>query len=93
MYIDGDRLIISIDSDLNEVNELGEFVKSRMEYIEGVDFEQDKPSHFGSSALFALLAAMKTTKPELDIPLFAAGGFDMAEMGVLYWEAAWIKNN
>ena len=93
MYIDGDRLVVSIDSDLSEVNELCEFVKSRMEYIEVVDFEQEKPSHFGSSALFALLAAMKTTKPELDVPLFAEGGFDLAEMGVLHWRAAWTKSN
>jgi hypothetical protein len=93
MYVDGDRLIVSIDSDLAEVREIAEFVKTRLDFIEGVSFEEDKPASFGSSALFGLLAAMKNSKPKLDIALFNPLGFSLGAMGTLYWEGVeWIKN-
>ncbi|MDR3347095.1 MAG: hypothetical protein LBN32_00625 [Helicobacteraceae bacterium] len=92
MYIDGDRLVVSIDLDLSEVQELAQFVKDRMDFIEGVDLENTKPNLFGSSALFALLASMKVSKPALDIPLFNPDGFDVGAMGIMHWEVAWTKN-
>lgn len=93
MYIDGDRLVVSLHSDLLEVQELAAFIKDRLEFIDGIDLEEEHPDEFGSSALFQLLAALKATKPELHIPLFESKGFAMDKMGTFYWGAAWTKND
>lgn len=85
MYIDGDRLVVSIEADLTEVQELSEFVKTRLEFIEGIDFEEEAPTFFGSSALFQLLYSLKKTKPDLQIPLFDTKGFEIEHMGIFRW--------
>lgn len=70
MYIDGDRVVVSNQLDLSEVVELTTFIKERLDFISGVDIEEGNLDGFGTSALLALLASLKKTKPDLDIPIF-----------------------
>lgn len=84
MYIDGDRVVISNQLDLSEVVELAEFVKTRLEFIEGVDIEEENLEDFGTSALFALLASLKKTKPELDIPVLKQ--YKSERFGTFNWD-------
>ncbi|GHV06730.1 hypothetical protein AGMMS50229_12070 [Campylobacterota bacterium] len=93
MYIDGDRLVVSIDSDLSEVQELFSFIKPRLEFIEGIDIDGGDHDSFMSSSLFGLLASMKVSKPTLDIPLFDDESFTLSGVGKLRWEAPWTKSN
>ncbi len=93
MYIDGDRLVVSIEADLNEVQELAAFAKPRLEFIDGIDFEEEAPESFGSSALFQLLASLKKSKPDLEIALFDTKDYTLGQLGIFRWGEAWTKND
>lgn len=85
MQFDGDALNLSWDMTLDEVAEAAEFIKSRLEYIEEIDFE-DQPRAFAvTSALFALLAAIKKSKPDIRIPLLDGGTASFEGFGTMKW--------
>lgn len=86
MYIDGDRVVVSNELDLSEVMEFAQFVKERLDYIDGVDIEEENLENFGTSALFALLASLKKTKPDLDIPILKE--FNSEKFGTFNWSLA-----
>jgi hypothetical protein len=88
MYIDGDRVVVSCMLDLSEVMEFATFVKERLEFIEGVDIEEESLDAFGTSSLFALLVSLKKTKPDMDIPLLKDGGFASNQLGTFNWRIA-----
>ena len=84
MTIDGDVLEIDLYIEYDEVRELHEFVKTRLQYIEEINVERGK-DEIGSSALFQLLFALKKAKPSLKIPLIDDGKISLKEFGTLYW--------
>ena len=83
MYIDGDRLNISMDLTLDDVVELKKFVESRLDYIEEIGFEDEEEGGFVTAALFQFLASLKKTKPQIRIALIDAP-FDAGAMGTYH---------
>ena len=85
MQIDGDRLNISPDLKIQEIEALRQFVLPRLDYIEEVGFEGNAVLP-DSSALIAFLISLKKTKPSLKIDLVDNGFFDFGK----YAKANWI---
>jgi hypothetical protein len=84
MTIDGDVLEIDIDMELDDVMELKNFVKDRLDYIEAIAVEGEK-DEIRTSALFALLFAIKQSKPSLSIPLIDEPTLELGNFGTLNW--------
>ncbi|MBE0497191.1 MAG: hypothetical protein IBX45_12305 [Campylobacterales bacterium] len=84
MTIDGDVLEIDTDMALDDVAELANFVKTRLEYIEEIAVLGEKED-VQTSALYALLFAIKRAKPSLNIPLIDAPSLELGTFGTLHW--------
>lgn len=85
MYIDGDVLVISAEMDTSDVEELKNFVESRLEFIEEIVFEEEEPATFGSSSIFQLLFAIKKSKPDLKIPVVDNDCSLFKNLGTIKW--------
>lgn len=83
MTIDGDILEIELDMDINEVLELKNFVKDRLEYIEAVKIVGDMDD-FASSSLLQLLHSIKKSKPSIVIDGFD-DGLKLQRYGTIHW--------
>lgn len=82
MQFDGDTLTIEPGMSLEELREFEAFVRPRLEYIETIEVEEGA---LGSSALLALLASIKRTRPELVIPYLAKGKTTPPGQGRIHW--------
>lgn len=82
--IEGTTVNVSLDMDLDEIRELKEFLSGRLEYIDdvGVDTEQGE---FATSALIQLLASLKKSRPEIQIP-FLEQSCQLDKFGKLHWK-------
>jgi len=85
MTVDGERLIISMDMDLDEVVELKEFIAPRIEYIDEIVFEENEMP-FVTSSLLQLLVSVKRTRPDMVIPFLDGGDADVKPFGKQYWK-------
>ncbi|MBN2965197.1 hypothetical protein JWV37_10425 [Sulfurospirillum sp. T05] len=84
MTIDGDVLEIDIDMELDDVMELRNFAKPRLDYIEEIAVNGEKED-VRTSALFSLLFAIKRSKPSIKIPLIDAPSLELGTFGTLNW--------
>lgn len=86
MQIDGDRLNISIDLRVDDIEELRKFVEPRLEYIDEVGFEEEGLDDFPvSSSLIAFLISLKKTKPLIKIPFIDSGEYIFSKFGKAHW--------
>ncbi|MEY4504536.1 MAG: hypothetical protein RL154_832 [Pseudomonadota bacterium] len=85
MLFDGERLNIAYDLKFDELNELKEFIISRLDYIEAIGCEDDGIVVPASTALMAFLISVKKTKPSIKIDLLENSSFDMGKFGKAYW--------
>ncbi|NWF66536.1 MAG: hypothetical protein HXX81_03605 [Campylobacterales bacterium] len=69
MYIDGDRLEIGFDIEVDEFEELKSFIMERLNYIDSVNVTGDD-LNMKSSTLIQFLASIKKSKPTIKINLF-----------------------
>ncbi|MDD5053403.1 MAG: hypothetical protein PHO27_11780 [Sulfuricurvum sp.] len=83
MLFDGDALTLSLDMSMEEIREFEAFVRPRLEYIETIEIEGEKP--LKSSALLALLVSLKRSRPELSIPFLDKRKIHMDVYGTLHW--------
>jgi len=83
MTIDGDILEIELDMEIDDVQELKNFVKTRLEYIEEVKVVGELDS-FSSSSLLQLLHSMKKSKPSLSINIIDED-LTLKSYGVIHW--------
>ncbi len=83
MTIDGDTIEIELDMDIEDVTELKNFVKDRLEYIETIKVVGDRKM-FTSSSLFQLLFSIKKTRPEIAIEAID-GDLKLEQYGVMHW--------
>jgi len=88
--IDGDALNITLDMDLDEVEELKTFIEPRLEYIDSIGI-MGEARRFQTSALFQLLVAIKKERPEVVIPILD-DGFALDDFGTFYWKTPWTAN-
>jgi len=92
MIVDGERLIISMDMDLDEVGELKSFIEPRLEYIDEIVAEEESVV-FMTSSLIQLLVSVKLNKPSMSIPVIDAQPYGIEPYGKIYWKLPWTKNN
>lgn len=92
MIVDGERLIISMDMDLEEVAELKRFIEPRLEYIEEIVAEEEAVV-FMTSSLIQLLVSVKLNKPSMQIPILDTQPYEVDPYGKIYWKLPWTKNN
>jgi len=83
MEFNGDVLTIDIDMSIEEIIEFEEFIRSRVDYIETINVNED--GGLQSSALIALLVSLKQTKPDLEIPFLEKGKFVSKAYGTMNW--------
>jgi hypothetical protein len=83
MKFDGDALTIDIAMGMDEIKEFEAFVRPRIDYIDRIDVEED--GVLKSSALLALLASLKKTRPEMVIPFMDKGSTTASAYGTLHW--------
>lgn len=83
MLFDGDVLTIEAEMSLDEIREFEQFVRSRLEYIETIEIEAEKPLQ--SSALLAILISLKRTRPDVKIPFIDNGKTISEAYGTLHW--------
>jgi hypothetical protein len=83
MLFDGDVLTIEAELSLDEIREFEQFVRSRIDYIETIEIDMEKPLQ--SSALLAILISLKRTRPDLKIPLIDNGKTTSEVYGTLHW--------
>lgn len=92
MIVDGERLIISMDMDLQEVGELKKFIEPRLEYIDEIVGEE-KEVVFMTSSLIQLLVSVKQNKPSMKIPIIDEQPYGVEPYGKIYWKLPWTKNS
>jgi len=92
MIVDGERLIVSMDMDLEEVGELKRFIEPRLEYIEEIVAEEEGVV-FMTSSLIQLLVSVKLNKPSMKIPVLDTQPYEVDPYGKIYWTLPWTKNN
>lgn len=83
MTIDGDTIEIDLDMDIEEVTELKDFVKDRLEYIETIKITGERKA-FASSTLFQLLFSIKKSRPEITIEAIE-GDLKLEQYGTVHW--------
>ena len=84
MYIDGDRLVIPIDTKIEDIDVLLDFVLPRLDYIEVIDFDS-QTSFFETSSFISFLVSLKKTKPSIKIAMFDKKEYDSLEFGKMNW--------
>jgi len=92
MIVDGERLIISLDMDLEEVGELKKFIEPRLEYIDEI-VSEEKEVVFMTSSLIQLLVSIKQNKPSMKIPMIDEQPYAVEPYGKIYWKLPWTKNS
>lgn len=92
MIVDGERLIISMDMDLQEVGELKKFIEPRLEYIDEIVCEEEDVV-FMTSSLIQLLVSVKENKPSMKIPVIDSQPYAIEPYGKIYWKLPWTKNS
>jgi len=83
MEFDGDTLSIDIDMSIDEVQEFEDFIRTRIEYIETIDVNEQ--GELKSSALIAILASLKKARPEIKIPFLERGSLTSKTCGTINW--------
>lgn len=83
MQFDRDVLTIGLEMTMEEIREFEQFIRPRIEYIERIEAEAG--SVLRSSALLALLASLKRTRPDLAIPFLEKGSVAAPAHGTLHW--------
>ena len=83
MIVDGENIILSLDSDRDEIISVYEFIKPRLEFIESINFEEDTP--LVSSLLIQLLVSVKNSNPEIRISVLDDAVLSQ-RYGVLNWK-------
>ncbi|ADU65979.1 hypothetical protein LGV61_06510 [Desulfurispirillum indicum] len=81
--IDGETLNISLGMDAEDVEQLRQFLLSRIEYIEHIGI-QDPRESLGSSSLLQLLGAIRRSHRDIVIDLFDMP-LEHPELGRQYW--------
>jgi hypothetical protein len=90
MIIDGENLILSIDSFGVEADEILAFIKPRLEYIDEISFEEEisKESPI-TTQLLQFLISLKKSKPSLKIDLIDTLSFESVTSGMVTWSDTW----
>ncbi|MBU0632752.1 hypothetical protein KKA17_08900 [bacterium] len=83
MEINGDVLTIDIDMSMEEILEFEEFIRPRIDYIEVVEVEEN--GLLRSPTLLSLLASLKRTRPELQIPFLDKKVISSPIYGIVHW--------
>ncbi|MEF3191315.1 MAG: hypothetical protein K6347_02010 [Campylobacterales bacterium] len=85
MQFDGDTLNLSPKMTIDEVAAAALFIRDRLDYIEAIGFEEKPNGFVTTSALLALLASVKKSKPGIRIPLLDEGAAEFGRYGKAYW--------
>ena len=90
MIIDGENLILSIDSFGVEADEILAFIKPQLEYIDEISFEEEisKESPI-TTQLLQFLISLKKSKPSLKIDLIDTLSFESVTSGMVTWSDTW----
>jgi len=83
MIVDGENLIVSCDEAQDEIEELYDFIKPRLEYIDSITVESDVK--LASSLLLQLLVSIKKSKPSIQINLLDGGVHESKFYGTMHW--------
>jgi hypothetical protein len=83
MEFDGDALTIDLSMSIEEIKEFEAFVRPRIDYIDRIEIEEE--GGLKSSALLALLASIKKTRPEIVIPFLEKGSYKSVSCGTIHW--------
>lgn len=83
MEFDGDALTIDLSMGMEEIREFEAFVRPRIDYIDRIEVAEG--GVLKSSALLALLASLKKTRPEVVIPFMEKGSSTASAYGTLHW--------
>lgn len=83
--IDGDALNISLSMQLDDVVKFYDFIKSKLEYIESINVEEEEFATFETSALFQLLFSIKNSNPKISIPIIDRESIEFSEYGTIKW--------
>jgi len=83
MIVDGENLIVSCDEAQDEIEELHDFIKPRLEYIETITVESDVK--LASSLLLQLLVSIKKSKPSMKVTILDGGTHESKFYGTMYW--------
>ena len=90
MIIDGENLILSIDSFGVEADEILALIEPRLEYIDEISFEEEisKESPI-TTQLLQFLISLKKSKPSLKIDLIDTLSFESVTSGMVTWSDTW----
>jgi len=83
MIVDGENLIVSCDEAQDEIEELYDFIKPRLDYIESITVESDVK--LASSLLLQLLVSIKKSKPSMNISILGGEVHESKFYGAMYW--------
>lgn len=83
MQFDGDALTIDASMGPQEVEALGEFIRSRIDYIETIHVDEASP--LACTPLLALLVSLKRARNGLKIPFIERGATTSPIYGTLHW--------
>lgn len=82
--VDGERLNISLDMGLDDIEELRDFLLPRIEYVEEIGIEGER-NEFSTSSIIAFLASVKKSRPEIKIEI-VGDDRPFGDFGILKWE-------
>ncbi|MCD6259521.1 MAG: hypothetical protein J7J31_07960 [Helicobacteraceae bacterium] len=83
MEFDGDVLTIGLDMNIKEIEEFGEFIQARLEYLTTIEIQEG--TALQSSALLSLLVSLKRSHTHLNIPFLERGSMSSQTHGTLHW--------
>ncbi|WP_304543413.1 hypothetical protein [Sulfurimonas microaerophilic] len=83
MEFNGDVLTIDSDMTIDGIKEFEEFIRPRIEYIETIEVEDE--NGLTSSALLSILASLKKTYPQLEIPFLEKRVARFEGQGTINW--------
>lgn len=83
MEFDGDALIIDLGMGMDEIKELEEFLRSKLDYVSSIVIRDKNASCSG--ALLALLASVKKSAPTVSVEFFEGGEFFSQLYGAVDW--------
>lgn len=83
MEFDGDALIVDLGMSMDEIKELEEFLRSKLDYVSSILIRDKSASCSG--ALLALLASTKKSAPAVSIEFLEGGEFFSQLYGAVDW--------
>lgn len=89
MIVEGDKLIIDMGMELDEVAKLHTFLMTRLEYIDEIVAEREG-IEFKTLALLQLLCSVKKSRNEIAIPLLEEQNATLDETILLKWDRVWM---